>query len=93
MRKADKISFQVPSPLQPPILINENQLKITNFQCSKGGMWRDNPRPPDSPYDVTNMDNHGKTEQGWGLTKFMVAGQNLTEIEITVRFKDDMMGQ
>ena len=68
-------------------------LKIINFQCFKGGMWRDNPRPPDSLYDVTNMDNHGKTVQGWGLTKFIVAGQNLTEIEITVRFKDDMMGQ
>ena len=80
MRKTSKISFQVPSPLQPPILIIENQLKITNFQCSKGGMWRDNPRPPDSPYDVTNMDNHGKTVQGWGLTKFIVAGQNLTNL-------------
>ncbi len=42
---------------------------------------------PDSPYDVTTMDNYGVTVQGWGLTNFGEAGQNLTEIEITVRSK------
>lgn len=44
-------------------------------------MCWDNPRLPNSSYDVTTLDNHG-----WGLTKFIEAGQNLT---ITVRFKDD----
>ena len=40
---------------------------------------------PDSPYDVTTMDNYGVTVQGWGLTDEGGAGQNLTEIEVTIR--------
>ena len=40
---------------------------------------------PDSPYDVTTIDNYGLTVQGWGNTLRGVAGENLTEIDITVR--------
>ena len=44
---------------------------------------------PDSPYDVTTMDNDGVTVQGWGVTNDGEAGQNLTEIDVTVRSREE----
>ena len=40
---------------------------------------------PDSPYDVSTIYDDGVTVQGWGVTNGATAGENLTEIDITVR--------
>ena len=44
---------------------------------------------PDSPYDVTTMDRHGVTVQGWGVTNKGGAGENLTEIDVTIRSREE----
>ncbi len=44
---------------------------------------------PDSPYDVTTIDNDGVTVQGWGLTTEGGAGENLTEIDVTIRSREE----
>ena len=40
---------------------------------------------PDSSYDVSTLRDHGVTVQGWGVTNGATAGENLTEIDVTVR--------
>ena len=40
---------------------------------------------PDSSYDVDTIYDDGVTVQGWGVTNGATAGENLTEIDVTVR--------
>ena len=40
---------------------------------------------PDSYYDVDTIYDDGVTVQGWGVTNGATAGENLTEIDVTVR--------